>query len=75
MKFIEIAGGLLQPVSNEENILVERVRNSEIPVKKLMLSEREQELAKNLVHRGILTRISNNNEICFIINDVRDIWR
>ena len=75
MKFIEIAGGLLQPVSNEENIIVERVKNADDPVKKTLLSEREQEVARNLVHRGILTRISENNEIYFIINDLRDIWR
>jgi len=74
MKFIEIKGGWLQPVSNEENVLMERVKGASSPLPKSQLSEREQELARNLVSRGLLTRLRIDNKLCFTVNDLEDIW-
>ena len=74
MKFIEIKGGWLQPVSNEENVLMERVKGASSPLLKSQLSEREQELARNLVSRGLLTRLRIDNKLCFTVNDLEDIW-
>lgn len=74
MKFIEVCGGLLQPVSNEENIIVEKVRGYGKPLPRVILDEREKELAKGLVRRGLLTRTMIENKICFMVNNIEEIW-
>jgi hypothetical protein len=73
MKFIEIAGSILQPISNEENILLEKVKEYEKPLPKEVLNEREKELAKNLVNRGILTRVKKQNKLYFISTPIEDM--
>ena len=74
MKFIEIRGGILQPVSNEENIILERIKGHGEPLPKSLLNYREQEVARNLVHRGLLTRSVIENKLCFLFNDIEDLW-
>lgn len=74
MKFIEVAGGLLQPVSNEENIIIEQVRGNNGPLPKSVLDHREKEIARNLVNRGLLTRITLEGKLYFVVNDLEDIW-
>lgn len=74
MRFIEIRGGILQPVSNEENLIMEKVRGYENPLPKSQLDDRERELARNLVTRGLLTRIMHEGKICFLANDLEEIW-
>lgn len=74
MKFIEIAGGFLQPVSNEENVVVERIRGHGDPLPKSSLNYREREIARGLVSRGVLTRVLIEDKLCFLVNDLEDIW-
>ena len=74
MKFIEIQGGLLQPVSNEENVVLERVRGHGEPLPKSLMDLRERELARGLVMRGLLTRIMVEDKLCFLVNDLEEIW-
>lgn len=74
MKFIEIQGGWKQPVSNEENIIVEMVRGYGKPLPKSNLDIRQKELARMLVSRGLLTRLVIENKIYFIVNDLQDLW-
>lgn len=74
MKFIEVSGGFLQPISNEENIVLERVRGYDGPLPKAVLDEREKEIAKNLVMRGFLTRIIHEDKLCFAINLLEELW-
>jgi hypothetical protein len=74
MKFIEIQGGLLQPVSNEENVVLERVRGHGEPLPKSLMDQRERELARRLVTRGLLTRIMVEDKLCFLVNDLEEIW-
>lgn len=74
MKFIEISNGFLQPISNEESMLFEMVKNYKTPFPKSNMNEREKEVARNLVSRGILTRIVSENKLYFIVNDLTDIW-
>lgn len=73
MKFIEIAGSILQPISNEENILLEKVKEYQKPLPKEQLDEREKEVARQLVNRGILTRIRNQDKLYFIPNSLEDM--
>lgn len=74
MRFIEIAGGFLQPVSNEENLILETVKGYKDPYPKSKLTEREQEIARNLVSRGLLTRIKLEGKLYFKLSDLEDIW-
>lgn len=74
MKFIEIQGGLLQPVSNEENVIIEQVRGYGKPLPKSQLDYRGKELARNLVKRGVLTRLVIEGKLYFVVNDLDDVW-
>lgn len=74
MRFIEIRGNTLVPVSNEETIIIEKVRGSTGPLKSQTLNEREGELARRLVHRGVLTRVRVDGEQCLVYNDIEDLW-
>jgi hypothetical protein len=74
MKFIEVQGGWLQPISNEENIVLEKIKGVDDPFPKSSLSEREKELARRLVTRGLLTRIIIEDKLHFVACDLEDIW-
>ena len=74
MKFIELHAGILQPVSNEENIVLEMVRGYNGPCPKHKMTHREQELARQLVLRGLLTRLIYEDKLCFAVNDLEDLW-
>lgn len=73
MRFIEIRGNSLLPVSNEEMLLIEKVRGAVNPITNDVLEEREQELARRLVQRGALKRIRLDGEICLVYNDLEDV--
>jgi hypothetical protein len=75
MRFIEIRGNLLVPISSEENLLLEKVRGADVPLAVRALDQREQELARRLVHRGVLDRTRFDGKLCYIYNDLEDIWR
>jgi hypothetical protein len=66
MKFIEISQGLLQPISNEESLVLERVKGSENSIcRKKSLNLREQEVARQLCQRGVLTRLHSQGHIYY----------
>lgn len=74
MRFIEIRGNTMVPVSNEELLLIEKVKGSMGPMKQRQLDEREGEVARQLVHRGVLSRIKIDEENCLVYNELEDIW-
>ena len=75
MRFIEIRGGLSVPVSSEENEILERIEAHEGMVDRTSLSERERELARKMVSRGVLNRTKTDGEIFYLRNDLEDLWR
>lgn len=75
MRFIEIRGNMLVPISNEESVLLERVKGAIDPITSRQLDEREQELARRLVHRGVLDRVKIDDKSCYIYNDLEEVWR
>ena len=75
MRFVEIAGNVLAAISNEERIVLEKARSQSLPLMKKQLSEREAELARRLVHRGIFDRVKVNEDIGFSVNLPEDVWR
>ena len=70
MRFVEIQGGLRVPASNEELIVADIIRNNREPLSKSKLNPREQELARNLVHKGIVDRVIIDKKMFFIYNDI-----
>ena len=70
MKFLEILGGLMVPVSNDELLLSERVRGHDGPLPRRELNEREQELARQLVFRGVLDRAYIDGRTYYTYNDI-----
>ena len=70
MKFIEITGGLMVPVSNDEMLVMERVRGHNEPLLRKELNERERELARPLVFRGVLDRAVIECKVYYSFNDV-----
>lgn len=74
MKFVEINGSILLPVSNEENIVLDKIREYVEPMPKDKLDLREQEVARQLVHRGFLTRVKLSDKLCFLTNDIDDLF-
>jgi hypothetical protein len=75
MRFLEVVGGLMVPISNEELLVAERVRGHDGPYPRQQLDEREQELARRLVHRGVLDRTFIEGRMCYIYNDVEYVER
>ena len=74
MKFVEIQGGISVPISNEEEMVTERVKQHGEPFPRNQLSLREQELARQLVHRGVLDRVVIDEKMHFIYNELEDLW-
>lgn len=75
MKFVEITGGLVVPISNEEMLVMERVKSNPTPLRRNELNERQNELARQLVFRGVLDRAKIDGHICYSYNDVIDMER
>lgn len=73
MRFIEIRGNTLVPISNEEILILEKVKGSIDPLISSTLSEREGEVARQLVHRGVLSRIKIDGSTCLVYNEVEEI--
>ncbi len=74
MKYYEIMGGIQVPASAEETALIERIEeNGALPKKSL--NERDRELARKLVSRGILNRVAIEEETNFVLNGLKDLWR
>jgi hypothetical protein len=74
MRFIEIRGNLMVPISNEEMILLEKIKGSAEPLSPRDLEERESVIANRLVHRGVLSRVKIDGKSCLVYNDLEDLW-
>jgi len=75
VRFVEITAGLMVPVSNDELLVAERVRGHAGPLPRQTLNDREQELARQLVFRGVLDRTQIDGKTCYIYNDVEYVER
>lgn len=75
MRWVDIAGGIRITLSNEENDLVEKTRKNK-KVKKQDLDEREKEIARKLVSKGVLNRTTEKDKIFFVFNKLQEnFWR
>lgn len=67
MRFHEIASGLRIPVSGEEQALLNAAKSGY--VRRDDLGEREQEVARRMVSRGLLNRDRLDGAVIFVSND------
>jgi hypothetical protein len=75
MKFIDLSSGLRTYVSNEENALIKKIKETDNVALKKDMNEREAQCASDLCKRGVLTRTKVKGKIHYVADDSHDIWR
>lgn len=75
MRYFEIAGGLRMPVNEEEQEMLTLIQESEHSISDSNLDERQQEVARKMVSRGLLNRLQKDGKIYYEPNGLPDIWR
>lgn len=75
MRYFEIAGGLRLPVNEEERDVLALIQESEHSITDDHLDERQQELTRLMVSRGLLNRLQKDGKIYYEPNGLPDIWR
>lgn len=73
MRFHEIAGGFRVPISSEERNILDLVVAG--AVSNSDLDERQQEVARRMVGRGLLTRHHVKDEMIFVPSADPNLWR
>lgn len=68
MRYYEITSGMRVPVSGEERALLSQVEDSG-PVTRDSMDERQQEIARQMVTRGILLRSRQDGKVIFTPNN------
>ena len=74
MRFYEISSGLRVPVSEEEQELIDLIAPQR-KMAKADLDERQQEVARLMVSRGLLVRERDDDKTYLRPNDAVDVWR
>lgn len=70
MKFVEFAGGIIMPTSNEEYDLIEKISaKSRWPISEL--DQREKHVARNLITKGMIDYKKQDNKTYIIVNDLQ----
>lgn len=76
MRFREIRGGIQIPVSLEEQGLIDLIESKEGEfIQRKELDERQQELARKMVSRGVLERTQRDGSLFYVVSKLDDIWR
>lgn len=76
MRFHEIRGGLRIPVSNEEQELIDLIESQDGKiVRRKELDERQRELARKMVSRGVLERTQLDGSLYYLVSKLDDTWR
>ena len=74
MKMVDILGGIRLAISEEEYLILEQVKQKK-KVYKRSLEERDQQLAHNMVNRGVLLRHKDTKGIYYSYNCLQDLRR
>jgi len=76
MRFLEIRGGIQIPVSLEEQDLVDLIESQDgAIIKRSDLDERQKEVARKMVSRGVLERAQHDGSLYYVVNRLDDLWR
>lgn len=73
MRYHEIASGLRVPLSGEEQDLIGHANHGVIA--RDDLDERDQELARLLVSRGVLDQVKHKDQVFYHVSSADDIGR
>lgn len=73
MRYYEIAGGLRMDVSEEEYEFLKH--GNEVIIEDDSLDERNKEVARKMVSRGLLNRHYDGEKLFYVPNGLADIWR
>lgn len=74
MKMFDLSAGFQTLVSNEEHDLIQKIMESGHMLKRQM-TEREQQVAKGLINKMVLTRTHMHNKIAYQLCSAQDNWR
>lgn len=75
MRFHEISSGVRIPVSQEEQDIIDLFSEKRQLIRS-SLDERQQEVARMMVSRGLLDRKKGKDgQMVFELNDTVDMWR
>lgn len=74
MRYFEIVSGFRLPVSGEEQDLIDRI-TEEGRIEPSALDERDGELARQMVSRGLLKPTKHDGKRFYALNDASDLWR
>ena len=72
MRYFEIASSVQIPISCEEQDLLDKVKSS---FPRDDLDERDQEVARLMVSRGVLRQVMKDQKVFYKPNSDKDIWR
>jgi hypothetical protein len=76
MRFREIRGGIQIPVSSEEQGLIDLIESQEGGfIQRSELDERQREVARKMVSRGVLERTQRDGALFYIVSRLDDLWR
>lgn len=76
MRFREIQGGIQIPVSGEEQGLIDLIESQEGQfIKRSELDERQREVARKMVSRGVLDRTQRDGSLYYVVSKLDDLWR
>lgn len=76
MRFREIRGGIQIPVSGEEQDLIDLIESKEGNfIKRQELDERQREIARKMVSRGVLERTQQDGSLYYVVSGLDDLWR
>jgi dynactin complex subunit len=74
MKVLDLPAGYQILISNEQSELLDKFDETDIILKR-QLTEREQVLASELVHKGVLTRCTHQDKLAYCKPRLQDVWR
>jgi len=75
MKFFDLPSGFGILISNEESVLIDKIKQNQGCVAKKSLDAREQTVAAGLVAKDVLTRTRRDGKLYYLIAAVDQIWR
>ena len=75
MKFFDLPSGFGILISNEESVLIDKIKQNQGSMAKKSLDTREQMVAAGLVAKDVLTRTRRDGKLYYTIAAVDQIWR
>ena len=75
MRYFEIVSGLRLPVSGEEQDLLNKITDKGRIERRALTDERDAELARLMVSRGLLKPTKHDGKRFYELNDASDLWR